>query len=1421
MGKINVKLRGYQEEAVKALIEMNKQDRFSTLINIPTGGGKTRIATYFCSEMLGKKTQIYKILWLADRKLILDQAAKKFKEKKYALQCIFSNADTHSKEVDITAEVVVYGVRSLSLHLKDNTKERKFNAWLNSCDKLIVVYDEAHHIGANGIEEIFEYLSNNQAKFGLIGMTATLFRDDAYIDRFHAWFKDGWDKENEKIVHDDTRYGDRAAYKKYIRRNRNGVIFNNRIQPATIEQLINGGWLMRPKLIKITDYANGVCSEDAEIDYLADRITRHHEEWGKTVVYVANTTIAQKLADKLSGIAYKYTSTSNKDEEGYFDQFKEKGTAPELKVVIVVQKLDEGVDIPDLETIYLYEPISSPVALRQRIGRVLRTSAGKKEARIIWQEYPKKHRVLETAEVANLLSIDWKAEEQSKESIQTDKDSAYNGVQLPAAKYLKEIEITTNTIEYTLSECVHQNILKTFSRKDIEEADALGYYYSAVNPVSSDFIYVRNQEKVGYEQFERILDNDKRMYHFTTFSDYAKVLKTTETKLLKEVKESCFYLPNRRKSDYQGKDIAKRLYVKDEQIIKYFEWFIGDGVKYEPCDKKSVLSEGTKDNSSDSNITPKPRNPWITSLAGFKVYALANYQYKAEKRARINKPKEYSDSLCDVTGTYNYSEIQSAKVIMSLGASLDPNDDTAFSYTINNANTNNSNTTYVVERGTKRKLREARGNLLYATALVNVPNHILVSVDDVKKYEDAMEEVVGKSNVKAFLMALGYANNDVIIREQCRLIKAYTKKKLIPRLLQYMVYEKIYQKLWKMVKFKKQRCVNFKRLKYESSKILNFYGISLASDLTPVEDVIYDYRPYLKAVPYYQGIKPEFLCRMVNDIIQTSSNASDTKIIVDAYGGSGAYSMNSFFNKANPATRIFNDYGKMNVSFYNYIKNNADTFIQEVEKLFERAFLPYDETKEEHLWFFMPFYFLFAKLVIAIPDDLTTLPQEEQKKAQMILNKIECIIQPINKTEDLYMQAYNKKSQTNIDDALKAKYKGITDNSAVYDDFRKVEKYIHTFILKIQALYSLLISDEINFFGDPNKVIRKYADMIKDDKALALVFFYHHLFLERQLYDDCTIEKIGKAMVRYKSWIKNGEAIFKNVTTYQSDATDVQSVINTTYNTKDTIYYADIPYSDTSAKTYTLALKPSDFFNSVDNYKGNYIVSSRWNTGVRWDKKLLKYHKVRFWHSRIKKIKPCKKRFMDLVSFLYSFSASYNDDDINKYGLKKHITKPLSSPAKYVWFSYTNGTEYYTHYEDSHPKTKFVTRFGKEKLNRAKRNYTKIDKDSVRRMLVDTSLSIIPVELMITDVELNVGTANVITLDKGMYALPSFKTGIDGGYYKREPVTIIMEYEVFVQYMLNISDKSINFIDEDHKDIAAAFRAYYDTMRAKPADNQE
>ena len=455
IGKIQEELRDYQEAALKALraIDKKKKEKFSTIINLPTGAGKTKIIIDFCKEQLDKGNYV---LFLADRIALLGQTVKKFStqdwDNAYKFQLICggsSNSELSEikkyKLSDTDAEVPILFASVGTIRTIAEKEVKEFSAWLNKSQengrRLYIVYDETQHIGTNGAGGIMSALFGCQdsyvkgvektyslSKIGLVGLTATVYRGDKFIESFNAWYKDGYDFDNNKVLHIDSDYGDYTL-------SDISQIRNNRIAPVDIGQLLDKGILANPDIIKVSDYKWGMPdTEEKEMEYLADRISKNYSELGKTAVIVRNSNMAKLLCDELEKKnikSYNFTVKGLKpsndgepldtDRAMILEQFSKKDNKA---ILVAISIFDEGIDVPDLNTLYLYAPTNSQVVLRQRVGRVLRNPTeieDKEDKRVIWQYYPMECQKLSEEQFAELLNGNISLLPETEEELRKDK----------------------------------------------------------------------------------------------------------------------------------------------------------------------------------------------------------------------------------------------------------------------------------------------------------------------------------------------------------------------------------------------------------------------------------------------------------------------------------------------------------------------------------------------------------------------------------------------------------------------------------------------------------------------------------------------------------------------------------------------------------------------------------------------------------------------------------------------------------------------------------------------------------------------------------------------------------------------------------------------------------------------------------------
>lgn len=193
----------HQKHAMENLDLMNKNGSYSTLIVLPTGGGKTYTAsTWLLKNALDQKK---KVLWIAHRQMLLDQAAESFQKYAYKEQMphissfryrVISGASNHERTIDISPEdnVLIISKDSIGRNLE------RLDPWLNGEQEIFLVVDEAHHSTAKTYRKVIDYVKEKVPRVKLIGLTATPFRTAAEEQGLLARiYSDGIDRG--KVLH--------------------------------------------------------------------------------------------------------------------------------------------------------------------------------------------------------------------------------------------------------------------------------------------------------------------------------------------------------------------------------------------------------------------------------------------------------------------------------------------------------------------------------------------------------------------------------------------------------------------------------------------------------------------------------------------------------------------------------------------------------------------------------------------------------------------------------------------------------------------------------------------------------------------------------------------------------------------------------------------------------------------------------------------------------------------------------------------------------------------------------------------------------------------------------------------------------------------------------------------------------------------
>lgn len=439
-GKEKYSMFPYQEEAIKNLEKLDKvYDTYRTLVVVPTGGGKTRIAVEYLNRNVLNR-QGTKVLWICERLSLLTQAHHSFVDHTYRDSLehggkpfkaseitahVFSSQDTSFREEYKSEDVQMVFVTKQTLckmfGFADNSGKQKeidesFKDWLENTDELTVIIDEAHHaVGDDYRSIIHALLYMAQAKIHIIGLTATPKNTNG--SRIEEIFLHGIDPKSKQPT-DKTCYASRVS----------------------INQLIAEGYLAKPFLAKKKDsspeklsdrklcnriidtYEKGVCALALETPSSQDEDTKVPKElnpnnsFGQTVIFVKSREVARLLWSKFlardidCGLSISTDGnndlTQYKNLQDYINKdlssdqivkiYEERYAKNILPVIVSVDKFKEGVDVPKTQTVFIARDSSTEISVTQMVGRALRgvLQGGTSEAYLVEFEDEQLNKIL-------------------------------------------------------------------------------------------------------------------------------------------------------------------------------------------------------------------------------------------------------------------------------------------------------------------------------------------------------------------------------------------------------------------------------------------------------------------------------------------------------------------------------------------------------------------------------------------------------------------------------------------------------------------------------------------------------------------------------------------------------------------------------------------------------------------------------------------------------------------------------------------------------------------------------------------------------------------------------------------------------------------------------------------------------------------
>ena len=390
--------RPYQQTAVEQWIDNDNHGIF----DMATGTGKTKTALFALEQLYNSKPDegIFTII-VAPQKHLVDQWGAEVEQFSVVPIIGHSDVSTGSWKEKFRRQVLSNRKSAKNVCLIttiSSFSSKEIQDWVSKIENLAIVVDEAHNMGSDnrlkklptnakyrlalsatmdrykdksGTSMLRDYFGPDCISFSLEDAIGTYLTEYYYCpicctynDSEYSIFVDSNERLNEVLSNPhSTKAAKMKAKNEYIQRS---YTLNAQMESkfTALERLMRSfvdkdHFLIYCGKVKIDD--DGNYDEDS------------HSESLRAIDKTAKIVGMNGVGLKVSRITYRESSQERKRILKEFDN-------GEISGIIAISCLDEGVDIPSIETAVIMTSSDNPREYVQRRGRVLRLSPGKEYA---------------------------------------------------------------------------------------------------------------------------------------------------------------------------------------------------------------------------------------------------------------------------------------------------------------------------------------------------------------------------------------------------------------------------------------------------------------------------------------------------------------------------------------------------------------------------------------------------------------------------------------------------------------------------------------------------------------------------------------------------------------------------------------------------------------------------------------------------------------------------------------------------------------------------------------------------------------------------------------------------------------------------------------------------------------------------------
>lgn len=496
----DLKPYSHQREILEDLkLEREEYDSYKNLVVAATGTGKTMIAAFDYREQTRDKDK--KLLFLAHRREILEQSLYTFrnvlKDHNFGELWVGDNLPTDKTHIFASIQTLNSGKNYMKF------AEDYFD---------YIVIDESHHISASSYLNIIKYYKPEI----LLGLTATPERMDG--NSILEYF-------NNRIA-SEVRLTDAIERKLLSPFHYFGVTDSEDLSHLKWSR---GGY-------EISELENVYTKSKQRVQLILDSMEKYLTDMDtfKGIGFCVSIKHADFMANSFNQVGIGSIALHSDSDKAERESAKLKLQNGEINCIFTVDLFNEGVDIPDIDTVLFLRPTESLTVFTQQLGRGLRLSENK-EALTVLDFVGQAHANYDFS--FKLRALTGKTRHGIKKEINDDFPNMPAGCHIKLEKIAKEYilrNIQSSVFNIGDLRKMMNNFTNTFEN-NLNLKSFLDNYEIDIDRFYSKYSFYDLLVQTGYKERYEVCDNKQLKQSLRRFSkiDSKRLLKFSE-KILKE-----------------------------------------------------------------------------------------------------------------------------------------------------------------------------------------------------------------------------------------------------------------------------------------------------------------------------------------------------------------------------------------------------------------------------------------------------------------------------------------------------------------------------------------------------------------------------------------------------------------------------------------------------------------------------------------------------------------------------------------------------------------------------------------------------------------------------------------------------------------------------------------------------------------------